>query len=148
VVGLGEAEAADPFAGGELGQVLALLRLGAELVDRHHHQRALHAHHRAIARIDALDLARDQAVADVVQAGAAVGLRDRGPEQAERTHLAKDARFGLLVAKRLEHARQQAALTVFARGVAHLAFVIAELRIEQQRIFPIESGGAGHEVLP
>ena len=62
MVGLGQAEAADPFARGELRQVFLLLRLGAELEDRHHDERALHAHHRAVARIDALDFARDQAV--------------------------------------------------------------------------------------
>ena len=42
-IGLGQAEAADPFAGGELRQVLLALRLGAVGVDRVHHQRGLHA---------------------------------------------------------------------------------------------------------
>ena len=84
VVRLGEAEAADPFAAGELRQVLLLRRLVAEFEDRQHDQRGLHAHHRAVARIDALDLARDEAVADVVQLRAAVLRRDRRAEQAER----------------------------------------------------------------
>src|SRR5690606_8319522 len=69
VVRFGEAEAADPFAGGQPGQVFLLLRFGAELEDRHHDQRALYAHHRPVAGVDALDLAGDQPVADVVQAG-------------------------------------------------------------------------------
>ena len=62
VVGLGKAEAADPFAGRELRQVFLALRLSAIGVDRIHHQRRLHAHHRAIAGVDVLDLARDQSV--------------------------------------------------------------------------------------
>ena len=56
------------------GRYFCFARFGAELVDRHHHQRGLHAHHRAVAGVDALDFARDQAVADVVEARAAVLL--------------------------------------------------------------------------
>ena len=77
VVRLGQAEAADPLAGRELRQVFPALRLRAIRVDREHHERALHAHHRTVAGVDALDLARDQAVADVVESGAAVFGRQR-----------------------------------------------------------------------
>jgi dihydropyrimidine dehydrogenase (NAD+) subunit PreT len=90
VVGLGQAEAADEFTAGQLGQVFLLLRLGAEFVDGHHHQRALHAGHGAVARVHALDLAGHQAVADVVQAGAAVLRGDGGAQQAQLAHLAED----------------------------------------------------------
>ena len=131
VVRLGEAEAADPLAGGQLRQVLLLLRLGAELVDRHHHQRALHAHHRAVAGIDALDLARDQPVADEVETGAAVFGRDGRAEQAHGAHFAEDGRVGLLVAERVPHARQQLALAIVARRVADHALVRRQLRLEQ-----------------
>src|SRR6185369_7394879 len=79
VVGLGEAEAADPFAAREPREVFLLRLRIPELVDRQHHQGGLHAHHGAIARVDALDLARDQAVADVAEAGAAVLRRDDQP---------------------------------------------------------------------
>ena len=139
-VRLGEAEAADPLAGGQLGQELLLLRLGAELVDRHHHQRALHAHHRAEARIDALDLARDQAVADIAHAGAAVLLGDDDAEHVERAHLAEDRRLGLLVPEHLQHARGQLLLAVGAGGVAGQPLFVGELPIEQQRIGPVEPG--------
>ena len=67
MVRLGQAEAADPFAAGELGQVLLPRRLIAKLIDGGHHQRRLNAHHRAVAGIDALDFARDQPIADAVQ---------------------------------------------------------------------------------
>jgi hypothetical protein len=53
VVGLGEAEAADEFAGGELGQLFAALRLAAIGIDRVHDQRRLHRHRRAESGIDA-----------------------------------------------------------------------------------------------
>ena len=90
VVGLGQAEAADDLAARELGQIFAPLRLAAVGVDRVHDQRGLHRHRRAVAGIDALDLARDQAVGDIAEAGAAVFLRDGRAEQAERAHLAHD----------------------------------------------------------
>ena len=63
VVGLGQAEAADPLARGELRQIFLALLLGAEIVDRVHDQARLHAHRRAIAAVDPLDLAGDQPVA-------------------------------------------------------------------------------------
>jgi hypothetical protein len=74
VVRLGQAEAADQFAGRELGQIFTPLRFGAVGEDRMHHQRGLHGGGRAIAGIDAVELARDQPVGDVAQAGAAVLL--------------------------------------------------------------------------
>ena len=140
VVGLGQAEAADPLAAGQLRQVLLLLRFAAELIDRHHHERALHAHHRAVPRIHALDLARDQAIADVVQAGTAVLLGNRRAEQAEFAHLAEDRRIGRAFAKGRQHARGESLLAVGRSRVAHRAFVVAELLIQQQRVFPVEGG--------
>src|SRR5689334_14600101 len=79
-VGLGEAEAAHPLAAAQLRQVGLALRLGAEVPDRVHHQRRLHREGRAIAGIHPLHLARDQAVAHVVDAGAAIAF-ERGAEK-------------------------------------------------------------------
>ena len=110
-------------------------------VDREHHERALHAHHRAVARVDALDLARDQAVADVVEAGAAVLGRQRRAEQPERAHLAErspDRTVSWRNASR--HARQQLVLRVRVRGVAHHPLLLGQLVVEQQRIVPVEPG--------
>jgi len=45
VVWLSQTEAANPLARCQLGQVLLLLRFGTELIDRHHYQGGLHAHH-------------------------------------------------------------------------------------------------------
>ena len=137
--GFGQAEAADPFAGGELGQVLLLLRLVAEFVDRHHHQRALHAHHRAVARVDALDFARDQAVADVVQAGAAVLLGDRRPEQTERAHLAEDR--GSVFSWRNASSTRGSSRSWRRRGRRRAPCVRRSVSccVEQQRVVPVRS---------
>jgi hypothetical protein len=149
VVGLGQAEAADPLAGGQLGQVFLLGGFVAEFIDRHHHQRALHAHHAAVAGVHALHLARHQAVADVVQAGAAVLLGDGGAEQAQLAHLAEDGGVGGFVAKGHLHARQQLFLAVGAGGLLHLALVVGELGAEVEGVFPAEGVlGSGHGVSP
>ena len=85
VVRLGEAEAADPLAGRELRQIFLLLAFRAKSLDRDHDQRRLHAHHRAVAGIDALHFARDQAIGDIAEARAAVFRRDRsGRESRDR----------------------------------------------------------------
>jgi hypothetical protein len=146
VVRLGQAEAADPFAGGELGQVLLLLRLAAELVDRHHHQRRLHAHHRAVARVDALDLARDQAVADVVHRPAAVLLGDGRAEQAELAHLAEDLRSVVPWRNASVTRGSEPLLAVGVRRVAHGALVAGELLVEEERVVPVECGLGGSHV--
>ncbi|MNT34048.1 hypothetical protein D3C72_1700050 [compost metagenome] len=144
MVRLGQAEAADPFAGGQLGQVLLLLRFRAEFIDRHHYQRRLHAHHRAVAGIHTLHFPGDQAVADVVQARAAVLLGNGRPQQAQLAHLAEDLDVGLLVAEGLEHARHQLVLRVRGGGVAHHAFFVGELLIQQQGVDPVEFGIGSH----
>src|SRR6218665_1596429 len=66
-----------------------------------HPQRALHAGHRAVARIDALALAGDQAVGHVTEARAAVLLRDGGAQQAHGAHFAEDAGVHFFMAKSL-----------------------------------------------
>ena len=60
---------------GELRQVFPLLRLVAVGVDRIHDQRGLHAHHRAVAGIDPLDLARHKPVGHIARARAAIAPR-------------------------------------------------------------------------
>ena len=140
MVGLGQSEAADPLAAGELRQILAPLRFAAVGIDRVHHERALHAHHRAIAGVDPLDFTRDEPIAHVVESGAAVRLGQRGAEQAERAHLGKDRRVGLFVPERVLDARHELFLRVRVRGVAHHALLFVELALEEQRVVPLELG--------
>jgi hypothetical protein len=148
VVGLGQTEAADPLAGGEFGQVFLALGFGAEFKNRQHHQRGLHAHHRAVAGVDALDLAGDQTVAHVVQAGAAVLLGDGGTQQTQLAHLAEDRGVGVLVAESLQHTRGQLVLAIGLGGLADGALVVGQLGVEQQGVGPVECGlrGLGHQV--
>ncbi len=142
VVGLGQAEAADPFAGGELGQILLPLRFVAVGVDRVHDEAALHAHRTTVAAVHALDLTRDEAIADAVQSGAAVAF-DRAAQEAERAHLVHDFAVELFVPRGHQHARLQLLLAVGVGGVAHGALVVAELRVEVKRVFPVELGSHG-----
>ena len=139
MVRLGETEATNPLAAGELRQVLPALRFRPIGADREHHERALHAHHRSVTGVDARDLARDEAIADVAEPRAAVLLRQRRAEQTQRPHLAEDRGVALFVAKRLRHARHQLVLRVRARRFAHHPLVFAQLLIEQQRVGPVES---------
>ena len=67
---------------GELRQIFLALLLRAIGMDRIHHQRRLHAHHRAVAGIDALDLARHQAVGHIAGAEPAIFLGNGDAEQA------------------------------------------------------------------
>ena len=92
-VRLGEAEAADQLAARHARQVLLLLLLGAEGVDRVHAQRGLHGHEAADAGVAALQFLADQPVADGIQAGAVVAVRARSPAGRVRRASAP-ARFG------------------------------------------------------
>ena len=135
---LGQAEAADELAARQARQVFAPLVLVAVGVDRIHDERALHAHHRAEAGVDPLDLARHQAVGDVTGAGAAEFLRQRHPEQPRFAHQAEELRVGLLLEIGLLDARREFLCGEISRGVADHPLVLGELGFEQERIVPLE----------
>ena len=147
VIRFGQAEAADPLAGCELRNELLFQGGRAELVDGCHHERALHAHHRAVPGIDALDLARDEPVAHVAETRTAVLLGKGDGEHVELAELAVDGFCpGALAAKRLEHARCELLLTVSAGRVAHHTFLVRQLLFEHEWVAPVEAGvgGRGH----
>ena len=148
VVRLGQAETADPLAAGQLGQVFLLLLFAAEFIDRHHHQGRLHAHHGAVAGIHPLHFPGDQAVAHIVHAGAAVGFRDGGAEQAQLAHFAEDFRVGFLMAEGFQDTRRQLVLGVLLGGLAHHALVFGELLVQQQRAGPIKGSVLCHGIRP
>ena len=146
MVRLGEAEAPDDLAGREPGQEALLLLLGAVRVDRVHDQARLHAHHRPVAAVHALELAGDEPVADVVHPRAAVTLQGRA-EHPQLSHLVDDAAIELLVAVRFQDSRHELVLRVGARHVADVSLVLGELVVEVQGVFPSESAvgpGSGH----
>ena len=107
-------------------ETLALF-LGAVGVDGMHDEARLHAHGRAVAAVDGLDLAGDQAVGDVVHAGAAVLLWQRGPQEAQLSHLGHD----FAVEPLLGEGRQDAG------GVEELGDVARERRSARHR--PLEA---------
>ena len=108
-----------------------------------HHQARLHAHARAIAGIDALHLARNQAIANVVQARAAEFLGDGRAQESQLAHLGEDGAVEMLVAEIVAHARGQPLLAKLVRVVAHDALVLGKLVADAQGIGPIEFCG-GH----
>ena len=82
---LGQPEAADPFTCREFGQVSLALRFRAIGLDRMHDQGVLHAHCRAIARIDAFHFTRHQAIGDIAQGRTAIGFRIHHAEETDFT---------------------------------------------------------------
>src|SRR3546814_2674353 len=93
-----------------------LLRLAAEGEDRMDDQRCLDAHRRAIARIDALDLARDQPVGDMAEPRTAETLGHHCAEQTQCAHFGHDLAIETLLAIGAQDTRHQFALRVRARG--------------------------------
>ncbi len=65
-----------------------------------------------------------------------------GAQQAQRAHLVHDLAVEMLMPVRVTHPRQQALLAVVARGFAHQALFVTELRFQQQRVFPLKTGFA------
>ena len=116
-------------------------------MDRVHHEAGLHAHHRAVARVDPLHLARDQAVSDIGCADAAIFLGYGWPEQAERPHFAEDFRIGMFVGESLDDARRELFLGIGTRSIAHHPLILGQLFVEEKGIRPIERAHAGHNLL-
>ena len=94
--GLGERVGADPLARGELRQVLLLLRLGAEEDDGEGADPDLDREGGGEAAV-APGLLRDEAARDLVEAQAAVLLRDLDPEEAQLPGLAQELAAQLVV---------------------------------------------------
>jgi len=107
----------------------------------------LHRHGRAIAAVHPLDLARDQAVAHVVHARAAIGLGQRAAQQAERAHLGNDLAIEALVAIGLDNARHEPGLGIVPRAVADHALVLGELSLERHGMRPRAPGQAAARTL-
>ena len=103
----------------------------------------MHAQHRAIARIDPLDFARDEPVGHITRTRAAIALRQHHTEEAETAHLGKNRRVRLLGGKGFDDTRQQFLLRIIARRIADQSFLIAELLLDEERIVPLEVLGLG-----
>ncbi|MNZ46568.1 hypothetical protein D3C78_642520 [compost metagenome] len=84
---LGEAEAADGAAAGQVGQPAVLLRLAAVLEDRAAAYRVVDAHQRASGAVAGGDFLDRQGIGHIVDVGAAPGFRHYHAEQTELAHL-------------------------------------------------------------
>ena len=142
-VRLGEPEAANELAARQAGQVLTPLAVVAVGMDRIHDERTLHAHHRAEAGVDALDLARDEPVGDITSAGAAEFLRQREPEQPRLAHQAEELGVGLLLEVGLLDPGREFLQGEVPRGVADHPLLLGELRLKEQRVVPLEGAEIG-----
>ena len=142
-IGFGQTKAADPFASGEFRQEFLALRFGAIGVDRIHDERGLHRHHRPIATVDALNLARDQAIGDVRRAQPAVFLGHRDAQQAHLTHFAENRRVGGFLTKRLDDTGLQLVLGIGAGGVAQHTLFVGQLVVQAEGVFPIKPAQIG-----
>src|ERR1051326_244175 len=138
VIGLGESEAPDHFAARHLRQPLFSLVLGAEGIDRVHHQRALHRRERPHARIAPLELLHDQPIRDVIQPRAAILFREIRAEEAELRH-AGDELLGKLAGDvRFADDGHQIVVDPLANGVADRALFFAEQAVDVVEIHAVE----------
>ena len=147
-VGLGQPETSDQFTAGEARQIFAPLFLAAIGVDRVHHEAGLHTHHAAIAGVDPLHLARDQAIGDIASTNAAIFGGQSGTQQTLRAHLAKDRGVGVLLVIGGDHAGLQRVLCKAARRRLDHHLFLAQLPGKVEGVFPIESCNSGHFVSP
>ena len=85
---LGEVDAAQPRAAGELGEIVAPLLIGAGLLDRHSNRRVVGRHHVADPSVRSGDLLDGQCVRHEVGAGTAPAGIDNHPHQTDVGHLA------------------------------------------------------------
>ena len=139
-VGLGEAEAAEFFSCGHLRQPFIFLLVGTEGVDGIHAQRGLHADEAAHAGVAALGFLHDQAILDIVHAGATVAL-DGGAVKAKLAH-GTDQFFGeAAFAIAFLNDGDEVILNKLAGGIADQALVFTQQRVEADKVdtFKFES---------
>ena len=103
----------------------------------------MHRHHRPITAVDALNLARDQAIGDVRGTQATVFLGHRDAEKAHLTHFTEDRGVGGFLTKRLDDAGLQLVLGIGAGGVAQHALFVGQLVVQAEGVFPIKPAQIG-----
>ncbi len=143
-VGFGQAEAADDLPLGHAGQILLLLRLRPEGVDRVHAERALHRAEGAHPGVATLELLHGEPVGHVAHPRAAVAL-EVGPEEAELGHLRDQVHregAGLVVVGDGGHHLRldEAADAVANQPLVLLKLVIDSVVIHQRHVAPPCSG--------
>ncbi len=106
-----------------------LLLLGAELEDARAHERGLDRDHRADRGVAAPDLLDDEAVAEVVEAGAAVLVGDDRAEVALRGDLLDQVQVEVVVAGVFARALDDLLVGELPRGVADQALLVGQIEV-------------------
>lgn len=122
-----------------LRQVALFLSFAAERVNRADGEGGLHGEGGSIAAIDGLDLLGEQTVGYRGHPGGAVALHGaaQDPELAQLPH---DLLVEVLIAIRFDHARQEPLPTVRAEVIPNQDLVLLQLRLQVERILPVEGG--------
>src|SRR5260221_92055 len=138
-LGFGEAEAPDELAAAEGRKELLFLRLGAPLEDRELDERDLDRERRPDRRVRVADLLGHERVRDVVGAVAAVLLRHRTAQEAERRHLLQDVCRERLGPIALARARSDLLLRELARELADLLLLGGEVEVHRPSLGSIRA---------
>ncbi len=138
MVGLGKPETSDQRTRNEPGKKFLPLRIAAIGVNGVNDQRILNTQHRAIARIHALKLARNQSISYVIGPSAPFIRGQRRAQESERPHLLEKASVKSFMAKVLDHTRKKFFMRKAPRVIAHQFFIVAELVFKKKRIEPVK----------
>ena len=137
--GFGEGEAAELFSFRHRRQPAGFLFFGAEKINGHHGERALHGGERAQAAVAPLEFSHDDTGGDVTKSGAAVTL-DAGPEDAERGQLGREFHRERSVTIMLRHDGQKTRIDPLAHVIAQPALGGREQVVEVVEISSFEGG--------
>src|SRR3546814_4853223 len=97
-------------------------------MDGMHDERGLHRHGRAVARIHPLHLARDQAVAHIIESGPAIFRGNGRAEQAKLAHLGHDPAIEILFQIGLRHARRSEEHTSELQSLMRISYAVFSLK--------------------
>jgi hypothetical protein len=102
------------------------------------HKRRLHAHHRTIPGINALDLACDQPIGNIAEPSTSEIRRNRAAEKAEFAHFAENRRIRFFMPERVTRALSQSTLRVIARRLPNQPLLLGGLALQAEQIIPVE----------
>jgi hypothetical protein len=131
--GLSQAECGQLLSSRELRQPLALLRVGAVVVDRQRAQRVIRGDRDRDRRVDASELFDRDCVRHRVRPGAAVFLRDRHAHQPELTELGHELVGEASLAVDLLGDGRDALLRELAHGGADELVLLVEIEVQVAR---------------
>ncbi len=136
----GQTETANQLARNQTRQIFLALLIRTVGVNRIHHERRLHTHHGAVARIDTLNFARHQTIRNIASIGCAIFFRQRYAKKTSLPHQTKQIGISRFIKISFFNARQENIARKSLRRIADHALIFGQLLIEQKRIFPVKYG--------